>query len=64
VECGHKAVSSDPLRVNRVDFVMSTDVRFVANFGLIDWQLPALCHVPLVVEVDLLVGRAGVRRCA
>lgn len=53
-----------PVRVIRIDFVMSADVRFSANSGPIDWQLPALCRVPLAVEGNLLGSWPGAGRGA
>jgi len=48
-----QALPSSPMRVRRVDFVMSADVRFSANSGPIDWQLPALCRVPLIARTRM-----------
>jgi hypothetical protein len=47
---------------NRVDFVMSADVRYVANFETTNWPLSTLCRVPLAVEGNLLGSRPGTRR--
>lgn len=48
-----QALPSSRMRVRRVDFFMSADIRFAANSRPIDWQLPALCRVPLIARTRM-----------